>query len=82
MCKTKNQSTNKITATKIGLISLYLDKQRIRIAMQIGEIVEEAIDGNPDLFYGIADLSGELSADFNGYHYAIVLGRKLDNRGE
>jgi len=50
--------------------------------MQIGEMVEEAIDGNPDLFYGIADLSGELSADFNGYHYAIVLGRKLDNRGE
>ena len=57
-----------------------MDKQWISIGMEIGEMVEEAIDGNPDLFYGIADLSGALSADFNGYHYAIVLGRKLDNR--
>lgn len=50
------------------------------IFMRIEPLIKEAIDGNPDLFYGTANLSGKLSADFNAYHYAIVLGRKLDKR--
>jgi epoxyqueuosine reductase len=42
------------------------------------ESIKEVINGNPDLFYGFADLSGLLPSEFNGYDYAIVLGRKLD----
>jgi len=57
-----------------------LDKPVVSIVMHIEELIEETIDGNPDFFYGTADLSGKLTADFNGYQYAIVLGKKLDNR--
>lgn len=46
--------------------------------MHIEEIITEVFDGNPDLFYGMADLSGKLPGNFDGYQSAIVLGRKLD----
>jgi len=48
--------------------------------MQIEETVKDVINGNPDLFFGFADLSGKLSDDFTDYNYAIVIGRKLDNQ--
>lgn len=48
--------------------------------MQIEELVKDVIDGKTDLFYGFADLSGLLPQDFNGYDYAIVMGRKLDRK--
>ena len=46
--------------------------------MLIEGIIKEKLKNKPDLFYGLADLSGKLPDDFNGYEYAIVIGRKLD----
>lgn len=47
--------------------------------MQIKKTVEKILNNDPDLFYGFADLSGKLPTDFNGYNYAIVIGRRLDD---